>query len=813
MAIEKMMTPNEVELLGEGPDLEVEVMADADSAVEVEMDDGSVVINFGSPGLDDDLDAAMADHNANLAEGIEDAMLESMASELVEDFDNDRASRKEWATSYINGLDLLGMKIEDRSQPWQGASGVYHPMLTEAVVRFQAQAMSELMPASGPVKSKIVGKMTPEKFKQSQRVETELNYLITEEMPDYRNEMEQMLFKLPLAGSAFKKIYYDPILERPVSVFVPAEDFVASYGASNLRTCPRYTHVMKKTYEEIRALQVNGFYADVELPEPTRDITDIEEKYNEMDGTEPVYSDDPRHTLLEMHVDIILPEPFDDPDGLALPFVITMDKSSRTILAIRRNWYEEDKKRRKRSHFVHYPYLPGMGFYGTGLIHTIGGLAKSATSIMRQLIDAGTLSNLPAGLKSRGMRIKGDNTPLMPGEFRDVDVPGGAIKDSITFLPYKEPSQVLYTLLNNVVEEGRRIGSVGDMQVGDMNAQAPVGTTLALMERSMKVMSGVQARLHAAMKEELRILARIVHDYMPSEYAYEMDEPADRAADFDGRVDVVPVSDPNAATMAQHIMQYQAALQMSQQAPQLYDLGKLHRQMLEVLGIPDAEDIIKLPDDIKPADPVSENMSIMKQEPVKAFSYQDHEAHIMTHMAALQDPKIQQIVGQSPFAGAISAAMQSHVTEHIALQYRKEIEAQLGTELPDQDEPLPESVERELSKVVAQAAGQLLKKDQAEVAAEENAKQQADPLTQLQQREMAIKEQELQHMMKMDQAKLQLDMENKRANIGVQENRLEADSIRDGANITLKAAELEAKEGQADVKLAMDMARDITDRD
>jgi|TARA_R110000851_G_scaffold26286_3_gene74751 hypothetical protein len=808
MAIEKMMTPNEVELMG--PDIDVEVMSD--DTTELAMDDGSIVIEFGGAALETDAEAAMNDHDANLAEYVEDAMLESLASELVEDFENDRASRKEWATSYINGLDLLGMKVEDRAQPWQGASGVYHPMLTEAVVRFQAQAMSELMPAAGPVKSKIIGKMTPEKFEQSKRVQTELNYLITEEMPDYRNEMEQMLFKLPLAGSAFKKIYYDPILERPVSVFVPAEDFVASYGASNLRTCPRYTHVMKKTFEEIRALQVAGFYADIDLPEPTRDITDIEEKYNEMDGTDPVFSDDPRHTLLEMHVDIILPEPFDDPDGLALPFVITMDKTSRTILAVRRNWYEDDQKKRKRSHFVHYPYLPGMGFYGTGLIHTIGGLAKSATSIMRQLIDAGTLSNLPAGLKSRGMRIKGDNTPLMPGEFRDVDVPGGAIKDSITFLPYKEPSQVLYTLLNNVVEEGRRIGSVGDMQVGDMNAQAPVGTTLALMERSMKVMSGVQARLHAAMKEELRILARIVHDYMPSEYAYEMDEPADRVEDFDGRVDVVPVSDPNAATMAQRIMQYQAALQLSQQAPQLYDLGKLHRQMLEVLGIPDAEDIIKLPEDIKPADPVSENMSILKQEPVKAFSYQDHEAHIMTHMAAMQDPKIQQIVGQSPFAAAIQSAMQSHITEHVALQYRKEIEAQLGTELPDQDEPLPESVERELSKVVAQAAGQLLKKDIAEVTAEENAKQQADPLTQIQQRELTIKEQELQHKMKMDQAKLKLDMETKRANIGVQEDRLEAENIKGSANIALKVAELQAQEEQADIRSAMDITKEITDR-
>jgi hypothetical protein len=514
MAVDKAMIPSDIQMMDdETPDMELDIEAITDEPIEITMDDGSIEVDFGDASLS--LDLGAGSHDENIAEIIDEGDLEELASDLVGAFIADRGSRKEWAMSYIKGLDLLGMKIEERSTPWQGASGVYHPMMTEAVVRFQAQAMGELMPAAGPARSKILGKITREKFEQSQRVESELNYLITEEMPDYRDEMEQMLFKLPLAGSAFKKIYYDPLLERPVSLFVPAEDFVVSYGASNLRTCPRFTHVMKKTAEEIKALQVNGFYRDVELPEPERDITDIEEKYAQMEGSEPVYDDDPRHTLLEMHVEITMPEPFDDPDGLARPYVVTIDKSSRIILSIRRNWYEDDAKKKKRMHFVHYPYLPGMGFYGTGLIHMIGGLTKSATSIMRQLIDAGTLSNLPAGLKARGLRIKGDNSPLMPGEFRDVDVPGGAIKDSITFLPYKEPSQVLYTLLNNVVEEGRRIGSVADIQVGDMNAQAPVGTTLALLERSMKVMSGVQARLHAAMKNELRILARIVHDYMP----------------------------------------------------------------------------------------------------------------------------------------------------------------------------------------------------------------------------------------------------------------------------------------------------------
>lgn len=810
MAIEKAMTPSEIELDNMEPDFEIDIEAMDDEPIEIEMDDGTIVVDFGNESSLDDEDLTI-DHNDNLAEYLDEDEMKSMASDLVEDFRNDRASRREWAQAYIKGLDLLGLKIEERMEPWAGASGVYHPMLTEAVIRFQAEAMGELMPASGPVRTKIVGKMTPEKFEQGKRVEAELNYLITEEMPDYRNEMEQMLFKLPLAGSAFKKIYYDPLLERPVSLFVPAEDFVLSYGASNLRTCPRYTHVMKKTPEEIHALQVNGFYLGVDLPEPTHDITDIEEKYNEMEGSEVVMSDDARHTLLEMHVDISLPAPFEDSDGIARPYVVTIDMSSETVLAVRRNWYEQDDKKRKRMHFVHYPYLPGMGFYGTGMIHTLGGLTKAATSITRQLIDAGTLSNLPAGFKTRGMRIKGDDTPLMPGEFRDVDVPGGTIKDSIVPLPYKEPSQTLYTLLQGVVEEGRRLGAVGDINIGDANAQAPVGTTLALMERSMKVMSGVQARLHAAMHQELRILAAIVHDYMPEDYSYEPDEPANRVEDFDGRVDVVPVSDPNAATMAQRIMQYQAALQLAQQAPQLYDMGKLHRQMLEVLGITDADDIIKLPEDIKPADPVTENMAILKQEPVKAFQYQDHEAHIQTHMAAMQDPKIQQIVGQSPFAQVIMSAMQSHITEHVALQYRKEIEKQMGVPLPSPEENLPESIEVEMSRVVAAAADKLLKKGQSEAAAQQAAAQQADPLTQLQQRDMALKEAELKHKIEMDIAGLEVKAATSAGNIAVQKERIQSEDEREAARINVRVSQIEGEQNLNAAKLAVDIAKDLTE--
>jgi len=809
MAVEKPMEPSDI-LLMEEEDMEPELdvlVEDDDDILEVEMEDGSVVVDFGDGSDDDDLEDI--GHDDNLADYMNESDLQSLSNDLIDDFSADRDSRKDWATSYIKGLDLLGMKIEDRTQPWAGASGVYHPMMTEAVIKFQAQAMGELLPASGPVRTKILGKMTNEKFEQANRVETELNYLITEEMPDYRDEMEQMLFKLPMAGSAFKKIFFDPLLERPVSQFVPAEDFVVSYGASNLRTCPRYTHVMKKTTEEIYKLQVNGFYRDVELSEPTRDVTDIEEKYNEMEGAEPVFSDDSRHTLLEIHTDLDLPEPFSDSDGLALPYVVTIDKSSGEILSIRRNWYEDDEKKAKRMHFVHYPYLPGMGFYGTGLIHTLGGLTKSATSIMRQLIDAGTLSNLPAGFKAKGMRITGDNTPIMPGEFRDVDVPGGTIKESIVPLPYKEPSQVLYSLLNNVVEEGRRIGAVGDIQVGDMNSQAPVGTTLALMERSMQVMSGIQARLHAAMKQELRILARIVHDYMPEDYAYEMDEQANRIDDFDGRVDVIPVSDPNAATMAQRIMQYQAALQLAQQAPQMYNMGKLHRQMLEVLGIQDADDIINLPEDIKPADPVTENMSILKQEPVKAFAYQDHEAHIQTHMLAMQDPKIMQIVGQSPFASAIQSAMMSHITEHVAMQYRVEIQKQLGVELPDPEAPLPEDLELQVSRLVAQAAQKLFNKDQSEAAAEQAAAQQADPLTQIQQRELVIKEKELDHKIEMDNLRIQIDGLAKAENARLQQARLESEGEKESARLAVKVAELDTKEKESAVRLALDVAEKV----
>jgi hypothetical protein len=814
MAVDKPLTPFDIEIEQEEELDDAEDLGVIEESVltETPTEDGGVIIEFESVSIDPEYEDVP--HGENLAELIDEAELESMASELVGSFLADRRTRDDWAMAYVKGLDLLGMKIEDRTQPWEGASGVFHPMLTEAAIHFQAQAMGEVYPASGPARTKILGKMTAEKFQQATRVENELNYLITEKMPDYREETEQMLFRLAIAGSAFKKVYHDPIRDVPRSTFVPAEDFVVQYGASSLSDCERYTHVMRKTKIEIMKLQASGFYRDVDLPDPAQEKSDIQEKYDELQGVEDVENGDDRYMLLEMHVDMVMPEGYNDGDDIARPYVITIDKSSSTILSIRKNWYEEDGKKQKRMHFVPYCYLPGMGFYGIGLIHLIGGLTKSATSILRQLIDAGTLANLPAGLKARGLRIKGDSTPLRPGEFRDVDVPSGSIRDSITFLPYKEPSNVLYQLLSNVVEEGRRIGSVADVKISEMNAQAPVGTTLALLERNMKVMSGVQARLHSSMHKELRLIASIVRDFMDDKYAYDPDGEFSRTADFDDRVDVIPVSDPNAATMAQRVMQYQAALQMSQQAPQLYDMGKLHRNMLEVLGIQDAADIIKLPGDIKPKDPVSENMAMLKQEPVKAFLYQDHEAHIQTHMAAMQDPKIQQLVGQSPFASAIQSAMAAHITEHVAMQYRKEIEKRLGVELPPEDAPLPEDVEVELSRLVAMAGQKLTQENQAEAQKAEAEKQAQDPLTQIQQKELQIKEAEVMGRLEIERERLQLDRSKSEGNIDVQRERIRSEDRREGARIGVRVAsqieDAKRQDKNEGVRLGIDIAKELT---
>jgi hypothetical protein len=798
--------------------LEIEVVNP--EAVSIETEDGGVLIDFGNSLEDESSD----DHNANLADFIDETDLMGICLDLVSSFRGDKESRADWERSYVKGLDLLGLKHEERTQPWDGACGVFHPLLTESVIRFQSQSIQEIFPASGPVKTAIVGKIDEKKTKQAERVQDYLNYLLTEKMTEYRSETEKMLFSLPLAGSAFRKVYYDPNLGRPCSMFVPAEDFVVSYGASDLTTCERSTHVMKKSSNDIRKLQVSGFYRDIDLPPSAPSTDEIERKYNELTGDSASYDYDSRHTILEMHVNLDLPgfEDMEDgePTGIHLPYVVAIDQSSRTILSIRRNWYEDDPLKNKREHFVHYQYMPGLGFYGFGLIHMIGGLAKSATSLLRQLVDAGTLSNLPGGLKSRGLRIKGDDTPIMPGEFRDVDVPGGAIRDNIAFLPYKEPSNVLYQLMGDIVEEGRRFASAADVKASDMNGEAPVGTTLAILERSMKVMSAVQARLHASMRVELRLLTGIVRDHGPEAYPYEEDGEPIVVEDFDNRIDIIPVSDPNAGTMAQRIMQYQAALQLAAQAPEMYDMPLLHRQMLEVLGIRDADEIVPTDKDMKPTDPVSENMNIINGKPVKAFIYQDHEAHIQTHMAMIQDPSIMEIMGKSPNAKKAQAELSAHVQEHLAFKYRQDIEKQLGVELPPPDEPMPEDIEYRISRLVAPAAAQLSGKAAKEKQMEENQKQMQDPLIQIQMQELQIKQQQVQQRAEAEMAKLQLEAQKAMAKAQLDQQKLDQQSQIEQARLGVKISETNSKdeleskriasqEQIAGAKLGIDIAKDL----
>jgi hypothetical protein len=809
MAEKPLQTPDKIV-----KDSSLEVLVTNPEEVAVMTEDGGMIIDFeegaefGTPSFDD-----------NIAEFMADDQLESLASELIQYFNADKQSRKDWEETYTKGLDQLGLKLEERTLPWQGACGVFHPLLTESVVRFQAESITEIFPAKGPVDVRIVGDIDQETQNQSVRVKDYLNYLLTEKMTEYRTETEKLLFNLPLAGSAFRKIYYDPTLNRPASMFVPAEDFVVSYGASDLTTCDRATHIMKKSTNDIKKLQVIGFYKDVNLQEPSEDLTNIESKYSELTGEKQSYENDNRHTILEMMVDLDL-EGFEDRQGgqvtgIALPYVVTLDYQSSKILAIRRNFIESDPLKKRRQHFVHYQYLPGMGFYGFGLIHLIGGIAKSATSLLRQLVDAGTLSNLPGGLKSRGLRIKGDDTPIMPGEFRDVDVPGGAIKDNITFLPYKEPSTTLYSLLQNIVEEGRRFASLADMKVSDMNNQAPVGTTLALLERSLKVVGSVQSRIHNSMKQELRILSKIIFDFGPTEYPYEIKGKELIKEDFDGRIDVIPVSDPNASTKAQKIMEYQAALQLSQQAPQMYNMEELHRQMLDVLGIKDADKIVPLETEIEPTDPVSENMNMLNRKPVKAFMYQDHEAHIKVHLSAMNDPKMRELVGQSPNANAILAAFTEHITEHIAFQYRKEIEKQLGAPLPPPEEPLPEDIELRLSELVAQASERVLADSQAEERQKEIQERLEDPVIQQRDRELNIREAEVQRKMKADAERIAVDLARSQASTEVEKERIASQERIAGANIGLKAAtenkKISSKEQIESAKIGKNIADELLD--
>ncbi len=795
----------------EGLDVEVE-------AVTTETEDGGMIVDFDPTASNMQADT----FDSNLVDFIDEDELTSIGNELINAFNADRDSRADWEETYTKGLDQLGLKIEDRTTPWAGACGVFHPMLSEAVIKFQSQAISEIFPAAGPVRTKIVGPIDSAKEKQSQRVQDYLNYLLTYEMTEYRTETEKMLFSLPLAGSAFRKIYFDPTLNRPSGIFVPAEDVVVNYGASDLETCERATHVMKKSTNDIRKMQVSGFYRDIELPDATPTSSDITKKYNEMTGESESYSYDTRHTILEMQVDLDL-KGFEDKDangeetGIALPYVVTIDSPSGIILSIRRNYYEDDPAKLRRMHFVHYQYLPGLGFYGFGLIHMIGGLAKSATSILRQLVDAGTLSNLPGGLKARGLRIKGDDSPIMPGEFRDVDVPGGAIRDNITFLPYKEPSPTLFSLLQNIVEEGKKFASIAEMKTSDMNSQAPVGTTLALLERNMKVMSAVQARLHASMKREFEILVNVIKDFTEPTYPYEVAEGQQiKVQDFDARVDVLPVSDPNAATMAQRIMQYQAAMQLAQQAPQLYDLGQLHRQMLEVLGIKDVDTIVPPQEDVPPVDPVTAVQNILNGKPVQAYEFQDHEAHIQTLVSAQQDPNIQAKVQQSPNAQVIQSAGSDYIMQHLSLQFRDQVEREMGVELPPVGEPLPADVEKRISELVAEAAKRVATTNAAQAEQARIQEQAQDPLIQAKQRELAIKEAQVANKQKIDESKILIDAVKLKTNKELEEARLAAQQEATGLNIGQRiASDLLSKEADKekqstqDYKLGLDIAKDI----
>ena len=795
----------------------MEELAQNESELEIEIVDPDEV-NISVDGMEINIDPdRMEDDefNLNLAEEMEDDLLNELADDLIEEYSGDVSSRKDWLDTYVDGLDLLGLKLEDRSEPWEGACNVYHPLLTETLVKFQAETMTETFPASGPVKTQIIGKETEECKDAAARVQENMNYQLTEKMTEYRPEHERMLWGLGLAGNAFKKVYYDPNLERQVSMYIPAEDIVVPYGASDLESAERVTHVMRKTQNELRKLQVAEFYKDVDLGEPTYDLDDVEKKIAEKMGFSA--TTDSRWKILEMHVDLDLEGYEDEQDGektgIALPYVVTIEKSTNTVLSIRRNWSQDDKTRQKRQHFVHYGYVPGFGFYHFGLIHLIGAFAKSGTMILRQLVDAGTLSNLPGGFKSRGLRIKGDETPISPAEFRDVDVPSGSIRDNILPLPYKEPSQVLNQLMNQIIDEGRRFASAADLKVSDMSANAPVGTTLAILERTLKVMSAVQARIHHSMRQELKLIKGVIRDFTPEDYAYTPETGSREAkqSDYD-KVEVIPVSDPNAATMSQKVVQYQAVMQLAQQNPDIYDMVELNRQMLDVLGVKNADKLIPQKDNMKPMNPVTENMNIMNSKPVKAFIYQDSEAHIKTHMSFIKDPIVGEMIGQSPNATKIYSAMEAHIAEHIAFAYRQKLEEELGAPLPPPEEALPEDVEVELSRLVAKASEQLLQKNMTDAQQQQQQQQQQDPLIQMQQQELQIKQMEAQAKAKkmtddsaIDAARLQLD----KAKMESQERIAGAKM---GADAVSQQKELDAKEFMEGTKLGAEAVKQKQER-
>jgi len=804
MAIEKGLyaapegIDDELEMEGETA-LEIEIV----DPEMVTLDDGSVEITLIP---DADISDVMS-FDANLAEALDDGQLNELADDLVGLVDADIDSRKDWADTFVKGLDVLGFKYEERTDPWEGACGVYSTVLAEAAIRFQAETMSETFPAAGPVRVKIIGVEDKDKEEAANRVKADMNYELTERMVEYRPEHERLLYSLGLAGSAFKKVYFDPNLGRQVAIYIPAEDVVVPYGASHIETAERVTHIMRKTKNDLRKLQAGGFYRDVELGEPQPYHTDIEKRKAEEGGYS--LTDDDRFSLYEVHADLVI-EGVDDEDDLAKPYVVTLERGTNEILAIRRNWNPDDKLQLKRQHFVHYVYVPGFGFYGLGLIHIIGGYAKAGTSLIRQLVDAGTLANLPGGLKARGLRIKGDDTPIEPGEFKDVDVPSGSIRDNIMPLPYKEPSQTLLALLNQITNEGRRLGAISDMNISDMSANAPVGTTLALLERTLKPMAAVQARVHYAMKQEFKLLKAIMSEHAPEEYAYEpiRGEVTARVADYMA-VDVIPVSDPNSSTMAQRVVQYQAVLQMAQSAPQIYDLPQLHRQMIEVLGVKNAEKLVPTTDDIRPTDPVSENMNALNGKPMKAFIYQDHEAHMAAHQSFLKDPMVAATIGQNPQAQRIAAALQAHIAEHLGFKYRKDMEEKLGAPLPNPNAELPENMEVNLARLMAQAGQQLTQQNQQQQAQQQAQQKAQDPVVQMQQAELQIKQQEVQRKAAKDQADAQI--EQAKLQLQAQENMQDAQM--DQAELALKQQELQIDAQKAGAKLAADRRKDNTKLD
>ena len=759
----------------------IEELAQQVEPIEIEIENPESV-TIGVDGLEITLEPEQEtaeDFDANLAEYLDEGTLVQIAGDLIGEVDEDIGSRKEWIQTYVDGLELLGLKIEERAEPWEGACGIYHPLLAEALVKFQSETMMSIFPAQGPVKTHILGKETPELKASAERVQDDMNYELTEVMTEYRPETERMLWGLGLAGNAFKKVYEDETLGRQVSMFVPAEDLIVPYGASDLETAERVTHVMRKTEHEMRSLQISGFYRDVDLGSPQSSLDEVEKKIAEKLGFRAT-SDD-RFKVYEVQTNLDLPgyehtDKNGETTGMGLPYVVTIEKGTSTVLSIRRNWKEGDRLHAKQKHFVHYGYIPGFGFYCFGLIHLIGAYAKSGTSIIRQLVDAGSLANLPSGFKTRGLRVKGDDTPIAPGEFRDVDVPSGTMKDNIMPLPYKEPSQTLLTLLNGIVEEGRRFANTADLQVSDMSAAAPVGTTLAILERTLKVMSAVQARIHFSLKQELKLLKNIIADNAPEDYDYQPDTGSRKARKSDYKnIDVIPVSDPNASTMAQKIVQYQAVLQLAQSAPQYYNMPLLHRQMIDVLGVKNAAKLIPLPEDMKPMDPVTENQNILMGKPVKAFAYQDHQAHVTVHTSAMQDPKFAQIAGQNPQAQAIQAAAMAHINEHLGFMYRVEIEKQLGFNLPPQNdlsgEPIPidPQVEAKLAPLLAQASQRLLQQNQSEMQQKQAQQQAQDPIIQMQQQELQIKAQELQ----LKQQQQQIDMQLRQQQMALEQQRIQ----------------------------------------